>query len=299
MDKEKLTQALKRKLLSEVALLYERDRRRWKAPIVETVRELKQTGVAAVFFGGTLRSLLLSRILRKKPGRPRDIDIVVAGASVEMIKERFQTLIKRETRFGGVRMERMNWQFDLWPLDRTWAFVHDNVAAPAFAFLPQTTFFNLEAIAVDVWPHLGRTRKIYSGDDQFFEGVITRTLELNRAENPFPGLCVVRSLVMAASLECSIGPRLAGYLAANAGIMHRREFEAIQKEHYGRIRYDADTMRSWLDHVVGHHTRHPRTRLKLPLVKQKLLWPEARKQASLRFNLRILDGKNGSCRKQR
>src|SRR4051812_48642791 len=61
--------------------------------------------------------------------------------------------------------------------------------------LPETTFFNLEAIAVDVWPQIGKARSIYSGDDQFFEGIITRTLELNRPENPFPGLCIVRSLV--------------------------------------------------------------------------------------------------------
>jgi hypothetical protein len=80
MDNEKIKQALKRKLLSEVAWLYEHDRRRWKAPIVQTVRELQETGVAAVFFGGTLRSLLLSRLLRRKPGRPRDIDIVITGA---------------------------------------------------------------------------------------------------------------------------------------------------------------------------------------------------------------------------
>src|SRR5437762_3975954 len=171
MEHDKLKQALKRKLLSEVAWLYEQDHRRWKAPIVQTVRELQETGVAAVFFGGTLRSLLLSRLVRRKPGRPRDIDIVIAGASVEHIKDRFRALIKRETRFGGLRFERMNWQFDVWPLDRTWAFLHDKVTAPAFEHLPQTTFFNLEAIAVDVWPHLGRTRNIYSGDDQFFDGI--------------------------------------------------------------------------------------------------------------------------------
>src|SRR5579885_949724 len=113
MEHDKLTQALKRKLRSEVASLYERDRRRWKAPIVQTVRELREAGVAAVFFGGTLRSLLFSRLAKKKPGRPRYIDIVIAGATVEQLRDRFRTLISRETRFGGLRLERMNWQFDV------------------------------------------------------------------------------------------------------------------------------------------------------------------------------------------
>jgi hypothetical protein len=286
MDNEKLKQALKRKLLSEVAWLYEQDRRLWKAPIVQTVRELQETGVAAVFFGGTLRSLLLSRLEKRKPGRPRDIDIVIAGASVEYIKHHFRTLIKRETRFGGLHLERMNWHFDVWPLDRTWGFLHDNVTAPAFAFLPQTTFFNLEAIAVDVWPHLGKARKIYSGDDQFFEGIITRTLELNRPKNPFPGLCIVRSLVMAASLDFAIGPRLASYLSAIAATIQGREFETIQREHYGKLRYDADTMRRWLDHVVGYHARHPGERLRLPVSRQGTLWPE--EEDPLCFHLRVL-----------
>jgi hypothetical protein len=287
MEREQLKQALKRELLSEVALLYERDRRRWKAPIVQMVRELRETGVAAVFFGGTLRSLLVSRLVKKKPGRPRDIDIVIAGATVEALKDRFRELVKRETRFGGLRLERMNWQFDVWPLDRTWAFVHNSVHTPAFALLPQTTFFNLEAIAVDVWAERGKTRSIYSGDDQFFEGILTKTLELNRSENPFPGLCVIRSLVMAASLDYAIGPRLAAYLSENASAVSGGDFETIQREHYGRVRYDAESLRRWLDHIFEAHARSPSERHRLPIGRQGTLWPEE-DDKSLFFHLRFL-----------
>jgi hypothetical protein len=292
MEREQLKQALKRKLLSEVALLYERDRRRWKAPIVQTVREIRETGVAAVFFGGTLRSLLISRLVNKKPGRPRDIDIVIAGATVEALKDRFRALIKRETRFGGLRLERMNWQFDVWPLDRTWAFLHDNAHTPAFALLPQTTFFNLEAIAVDVWARRGKTRSVYSGDDQFFEGVLTKTLELNRPENPFPGLCVIRSLVMAASLDYAIGPRLAAYLSENASAVGGGDFETIQREHYGGLRYDPESLRRWLDHIVEAHTRRPGERHRLPICRQGTLWPEA-DDDSLFLHLKFLENTNG------
>lgn len=285
MDSEKLKQALKRKLLSEVAWLYERDRRRWKEPIVQTVRELQETGVAAVFFGGTLRSLLFSRLVAKKPGRPRDIDIVIAGATVDALKARFRPLIKRETRFGGLRLERMSWQFDVWPLDRTWLVVHDNVSSPAFTYLPQTTFFNLEAIAVDVWPQPGRPRTIYSGDDQFFDGIVTKTLELNRPENPYPELCIVRSLVMAASLDLAIGPRLSNYLVKTAPAIPEIDLERIQREHYGRVRYSAGTMQNWLEHVFKEHERSPGERVKLPVARQGTFWPE---EDALFFHLRIL-----------
>lgn len=286
MDNQTVRQALKRQLLSEVAWFYKQDHLLWKAPIVKTMRELQETSIAAVFFGGTLRSLLLSRLLKSRRGRPRDLDIVVSGASLEHIKERFRNLIKRQTRFGGLQLERLNWQFDVWPLDRTWGFINDKLTSPAFESLPQTTFFNLEAIAVDVWPRLGKTRTIYSGDDQFFDGIITNTLELNRSENPFPALCVIRSLVMAASLDYSIGPKLAAYLSARAATIHHGEFETIQREHYGRLRYDGDTMRRWLDSVVENHARRPNHRMKLPFPRQQTFWPE--KTNSMSFRLRVL-----------
>ena len=289
MEREKLIkQALKRKLLSEVAWLYEQDHRRWKEPIVQTLRELREAGVAAVFFGGTLRSLLFSRLMKNKPGRPRDVDIVIEGATVEALKDRFRTLIMRETRFGGLKLQRMNWQFDVWPLDRTWGFLHDSTDAPSFALLPRTTFFNLEAIAVDVWARRGKTRNIYSGDDQFFEGILTRTLELNRPENPFPGLCIIRSLVMAASLDYAVGPRLAAYLSENASTLRGRDFDTIQREHYGMLRYEVDSLRRWLDHVIEAHARSPGERHRLPICRQQTLWPEEDDDSVL-FHLRILE----------
>jgi hypothetical protein len=292
MEHDKLKQALKRKLLSEVAWLYEQDRRRWKAPIVQTVRELRETGFAAVFFGGTLRSLLFSRLTKKKPGRPRDIDIVIAGMTIEALKDRFRSFIKRETRFGGLQLERMNWQFDVWPLDRTWGFLHYNADAPAFALLPRTTFFNLEAIAVDVWTRRGKRRNIYSGDDQFFEGILTRTLELNLPENPFPALCIIRSLVMAASLDYAVGPRLAAYLSEKASALGGRDFDAIQREHYGRLRYDTDSLRRWLDYIIEAHARSPGERHRLPICRQGTLWPEEDEDI-VNFHLRILENNNG------
>src|SRR5205823_2395036 len=136
-----------------------------------------------------------------------------------------------------------------WPLAQTWAFVQDAIAVPTFAALPSTTFFNLEAIAVEVWAPPGRARRLYSGNDQFFEGLLSRTLEINREENPFPDLCVVRGLIMSADLNFRIGPGLARYIALHGRHLTPRDLDDIQQRHYGRHRCHGETLRKWIDLV--------------------------------------------------
>jgi len=274
-------------LLRDVAYLCRRRDRLWSEPIVHTLRDIREANVRAVLFGGTLRSLLLSRLQYNRFGRPRDVDIVVAGTSLDALRERFRSNITRETRFGGLRIERMNWQFDVWPLHRTWAFLEDGAKDARFSALPGTTFFNLEAIAVDVWARPGRSRTIYSGNDQFFEGLISQTIEINRQENPFPSLCVVRAFVMASSTKFAIGPRLAHYLAVNGPAVSNDELEEMQLKHYGRIRCDATTMRNWLEYVASRYARNSHSPITLPRYRQLRLWPETETERS-RLNFHVL-----------
>src|SRR5947209_15612936 len=81
----------------------------------------------AVFFGGTLRSLLISRLVHGYAGRPRDVDIVIQGPAPEILRELFGGFISRETRFGGFHLRDAGWEFDVWPLERTWGIVQDGV----------------------------------------------------------------------------------------------------------------------------------------------------------------------------
>ncbi len=283
-DTDKLS--LKRALLKDVAYLCRHAERQWNEPIVKTLRDIREVGSGAVIFGGTLRSLLISRLFRRQPGRPRDVDVVVAGTTVAQLKERFRDGHARETRFGGLRIEHMKWQFDVWPLNRTWAFVRDNVVNPDFSALPRTTFFNLEAIAVDVWPTtLGCARKIYSGDDQFFDGILSRTLELNREENPFPELCVVRSLVMAANLDFIIGPRLAKYLTAHGRSISKNELNDVQRNHYGAIRYDGDILKKWIAQIAETVSCDGHSAVRLPVPRQLTFWPEEEAPTSLHVHV--------------
>lgn len=274
MDRAIAKARLKEQLRHDVASLYQRDGREWNKPIAETLRLLREANVRAVFFGGTLRSLILSRVQSGRFGRPRDVDIVVSGITLEQLRQQFHGSIRRETRFGGLQLERMSWQFDVWPLEQTWAFRTSSDLEPHFSRLPFTTFFNLEAIAVDVWAPPGQPRAIYSGDDQFFDGILDQVLEINLEENPFPVLCVVRSLVFISMTGFSIGPRLAQYLVQHATGISDDELAEVQVKHYGRVRVDRELMRRWLDCVASGVAANPGQVVRLGRPAQLTLWPE-------------------------
>ncbi len=246
-----------------------------------------ESKVRAVLFGGTLRSLLVSRIFHGKPGRPRDIDVVVSGIPLACLEEKFADILARRTRFGGLQLRRGAWQFDVWPVAETWAFKHSDRSVPAsFSGLPSTTPFNLEAIAVEAWTHGGRPRTLFSGNDQFFEGIINRTIELNRSDSPFPELTVVRAIVMASELRFKIGPRLASYISSVAASMSTDVVECVQISHYGTTRIDSRILFGLIARVAKWPTNGGGC--DLPTMGQLGLWPGARRAACSTLSVRVL-----------
>jgi hypothetical protein len=246
MGRDNPVERLKALLRDEVERFCLRREPSWEA-VSDILKTIRDNRWRAVLFGGTLRSLLISQFLHQREGRPRDVDIVIQGAPLEILRELFEKLIARETRFGGLQLRKQEWLFDVWPLERTWAIVEDDkVGPPSFSYLPSTTFLNVEAVAVDVWPTPGQVREIYSGDDQFFHAILNRVVEVNRIANPFPELCVVRALVMVSDLGCRIGPRLAQYIAHHGPNNASADLERIQEKHYGRVRIPGATLEDWI-----------------------------------------------------
>lgn len=276
---------LKKLLRAEVCGLFRQDDRLWKRPIVEMLRELRESGLQAVVFGGTLRSLLYSRLYECRPGRPRDVDLVVRGASLRDVEKRFGEYLARRTRYGGLCLKREGWQFDVWPVGDTWAFRHENYRNAGFAELPFTTPFNLEAIAVEAWPCVGRPRQVFSGDDQFFEGILSMVVELNCTDNPYPALTVVRGLVLATDLGYHVGPRLADYIVTYGSSMTESQFDEQQLGHYGCIRLDSRVLRSIVGSVVKQ--RDTVSVVRLPRVGQLSLQYD--QDARTRVRLHCMD----------
>ena len=142
----------------------------------------------------------------------------------------------------------------------------------------------MEAIAVEVWFNPTKPREIYAGDNQFFEGLVNRLLEINREDNPFPALCVVRALVMASALDFFIGPKLASYIVEHGESMSDEDLQEVQQAHYGCERRDVAQLRKWIRHVADHHDTTTANRLRLPIERQLEFWPDDEESDTVRLH---------------
>jgi len=273
MDSERCQRELSAILRREVSYLARRNSR-WKEPIADVSQALRERNVRAVYFGGTPRALLMSRLMKMKFGRPRDFDIVVEDESVDWILEKTGSSMARKTRFGGVKFFRGGWSFDVWPLHRTWAFQHLGRWPVGFETLPFTTFFNLEAIAMDMNSHQGVARRIYSGDGQFFDGVCRRIIEVNLIENPFPELNVVRGIIFAANYDFTLGPVFCSLIHECRGVLTKSHVFDIQKTHYGVEKIDSLRIARWVEFVSDRWTEDYHSGVSLPIARQLLFWPD-------------------------
>lgn len=264
----------------------------WSRPIVEVVDALREAGCPAVFFGGALRSLVISRYWQHRAGRPRDIDIVVQGEGIARFQKAFEHLPAKQNRFGGLQMRNRDWLFDIWPVDATWAFRQREIVAPGFSQLPDTTFLNIEAIAMDVWTDPGRPRTIYDGAGLFYDGVVNRLIEINMEDNPYPGLCVARALVFASQSGFGLGPKLARYIALHGPTMAKADMERVQLQHYGAIRIHEGLMRQWIERISRYVEAGSTATINLPRVEQMMLWSES-KDRMPRLAIRVL-GQGGT-----
>lgn len=207
----------------------------------------------AVLFGGVPRGV------HKSPAySPRDLDIVVADQHFGAFSDFFAPYIVRETRFGGIHLEWNEIEIDAWPLESTWAFRKKLIPEAGFESLVKTTFFNADALAVDLVSRKNKGRKIY--ECGFFDAWHERVLEINLEENPFPELCVVRGLQLADHYHFRFSPRVTRFVCRCFDTMRLEDFERMQLSHYSRCIYS----RNHLSLLSSHMHRHLDTEPLLP-----------------------------------
>jgi hypothetical protein len=162
--------------------------------------------------------------------------------------------------------------FDVWPLAETWALRERLVPPLGGSSLPRSTFLNVEAVATELQVSPGRPRTLHAHG--FFEGILSRTLDINLEANPFPALCIVRGLITAARLGFAIGPRLAAYIECHSGRVPLEELVAVQLAHYGRIQASQEELHAWLRAVCDQHRCAPSRPVELPVTRprQLALW---------------------------
>jgi hypothetical protein len=212
---------------------------RLKTPLRAALRRLSEKRWPAVIFGGALRDLMV----HGSSTEPRDVDIVVDGASIEELAKLFSDVLIRRTRFGGLHLNVKGWMIDVWPLSDTWGLRELRIGSGDFEALTRTTFLNVEAVIADLAPFRNRGRRVYASG--FFEALRTRTLDVNLEANPFPELSAIRALVTASRIKFHLSGRLAKYVVYHTARTPLEQFVDIQLNHYGSARFDVEMIHRW------------------------------------------------------
>lgn len=241
------------------------DTRERKSARADALRRIMEHGWKSCLFGGVVRDIIV-----KSPWvKTRDIDIVVGDVSTDELEHAFSDVMLRKTRFGGLTLNIDGWLFDVWPLSATWGCRFFPLFAESFSVLPKTTFFSVEAIAVELPAKHGVPRTIYQ--EQFLKSVETRTIMLNLAENPYPELCIVRAFALARKLDFSLDVRLVRHLADWAKKLPLAGIEKAMFSHYGKASFSRHELCQQIHRLRAHADSGNEFALRIPTEQQMLL----------------------------
>lgn len=214
----------------------------WLHPLTDALRCLESQR-PLYLFGGLLRDLLVIG----PSAVPRDVDLVIGNTTVDELSDALARFVDRRTRFGGLQLTVAGITIDIWPLAETWAFRQPTSPPPSFSALPQTTFLNVEAVALEIQAN-GEPGELHTYG--FFEAILSGMLEINFEDNPSPVLCVARSLDLASRLGFQLGPRLMRYLADHLKVISAEELARLQAAEGGCVRCSEEVIRAWKAHFT-------------------------------------------------
>jgi hypothetical protein len=184
-------------------------------------------------FSGVLRDFLL----RYNEQKPRDFDFVI-GKSNKKIEKLLNRYLVRRTQFGGYKCLINNKIIDIWALEDTWAI---KKYRPFYLqnYLPLTAFFNITAAV-----YLLNENKLFIHDSlrRFLEDKNHRELDFVLEDNPYPALCVVKSLELMDKFKLPVADRLKNYLIHFNKVLNNVSYHEAQMKHFGIIKYDYYTI---------------------------------------------------------
>jgi hypothetical protein len=201
--------------------------------------------------GGAVRDLLLG----PRGSWPRDVDIIVDGCSTDELERLFEDITIRRNSFGGLHLRQTvrfegfaaigyDLLFDVWRLEDTWG-IKARALTPTITNFLITPFLNIDSIAVA----LTAKNRLAVYEHGFSQALKTRTLEINNEPNPFPFVCAIRSLILAAKLDFWIGSQLARFIHTLMLSAPISELVRAQLLHYGQVRCGEDDIKEWLSNL--------------------------------------------------
>lgn len=197
------------------------------ASAIETLRKRFAFFPAAVV-GGCVRDAWLGL-------EPNDVDLVV-DAPPRVIQIAMNP--KRRNGFGGFKCDVDGVEVDVWPLLETWAFRKGFVHPATLRNLPKTTFFDVEACAIE----LQRGTAIEDGG--MVKALDARVLDVVLDANPFPTAQVARAAHFCRRYGLKPSERLKKFVRLRAQEIELRGREVVaalreaQASYWGRPRLD-------------------------------------------------------------
>jgi hypothetical protein len=213
--------------------------------------------------GGALRDLAFSRGART----PRDFDLVFCNVNQDDLAAEFRDLSEaRRTSLGGLRFRQRDVLIDIWSLQETLA-VRDKAKA-RIQDVPRHAFLDVEAIAIELSPGIGKSRRVV--ENGFTKAFLRNTLDVNHADNPFPEVCFVKSIRTAIALQLSVGHGLVEYV-----LSRRWNLDALveaQRSHYGDVVFDKPELEGILELFANWDKKSGELHLASLMLKRKELY---------------------------
>jgi hypothetical protein len=206
------------------------------AALSEVLHFVRQRGLLVFAFGGVPRGVLHYGGFH----RPRDLDLVFDDHHFEFFASAFEGFIQRRNSYGGLRLRIRDMAVDAWPLSATWAFRTGICSDPSFEKLPHTAFLNVDGLVIELSPKKGKPRRIFEAG--FFTAWDSKVLDINLRENPYPGICVVRTLCIARRFGFRLSHALAWYLSEMLAELAMEELISSQIKHYGHIEFSVNDL---------------------------------------------------------
>ena len=217
-------------------------RPKWRDQLDDVLLKFHDLADSVYLCGGAIREFLLNDAFQ-----PRDIDLIVEDVDLKDLKGLFPVENVQINRFGGLTVVWQNWKIDVWPVSCTMAFTHKVFSNYDIDDYTKSTFLNLDAVAVQLFSTPGKKRKLY--ENGFFDAILTKTIEVNFEESPFPELCIVRSLQLARKYRFAIGPMLAEYISNRLEETNLKELEKVDRSRSLAPHFDLERYAAYIETI--------------------------------------------------
>jgi hypothetical protein len=185
-------------------------------------------------FSGVIRDFLLGE---HNADSVHDYDFVISGFNhISIPAEVYAQLVYKRNKFGGLKINKDSYLFDVWDLEETWGIVNQRVKKPNAEALAKSAFFNFSAIVFDY----NKSNFIIS--KEFCDFYISKKMDVVYKSNPYVESCIVNSFYYAHQYGFGIGDSLKKWIlecySKNA------DYETVQVNHFGHVIYENEQIES-------------------------------------------------------